>query len=314
MIKIFKTIGQTLQPVKKVTAGVWINVTNPSKNELEELARSLDLDLELLSAPLDREESSRIEKDDENGTMIVVDIPINSTQDQTQVYDTLPLGIFLTDDYIMTICLEENLVVDHFVKNLVKDFSTSKRIRFVMQLLYRNAAVYLRYLRQVDRLTTDVEVSLHRSMNNKELFRMMALQKSLVYFSASLKQNQAVLDKLLKVERIGRYSETDADYLEDAIVENKQAIEMVGIYTDTLNGTMDAFASIIANNQNDVMKFLAGATILLNIPAVVFGFYGMNTTLPGNENGMFAYAVPIVLSLLGAGLTVGIFVRRGFFK
>ena len=213
------------------------------------------------------------------------------------VYTTLPLGIIFAGDYIITVCLIKSSLLEDFIKGKVKKFYTYKRTRFVLLLLYRNSTRYLRYLRLIDKASERLNEEMQRSYRNKELFQMMALEKSLVYFTTSLKGNEAVLEKLVKVNYVKKYHD-DEELLEDVIVENKQAIEMCSIYRDILSGMMDAYASIISNNLSIVMKFLAAVTIVISLPTLVTSAWGMNLDVPWENNPLgFAIVMSIALAI-----------------
>ncbi|MBQ7201080.1 MAG: magnesium transporter CorA family protein [Eubacterium sp.] len=272
MITIYRSDeDQQLTEIMKPEEGCWISVVKPSSDELEMLQEITEIDADDLKAPLDLEERSRLMLENEY-TMVLVDIP---THDEEDHYETIPLGIYLTKDFIITICLQDSSILRSFAKQRVKEFYTFKRTRFLFQLLYRNATTYLRYLRIIDRKSDKIEEQLQKSQKNSELLELMGLEKSLVYFTTSLRSNEVVLEKLLRTDKVKKYPD-DEDLLEDVIVENKQAIEMANIYTGILNGVMGTFASVISNNQNGVMKVLAIMTIVLSIPTIISGFYGMN--------------------------------------
>lgn len=282
MMEIFKTVEGKLTKADAFENGTWINLVNPSDKEIARVCGSLKLESDYLKAALDEEESSRIEVD-EGVTLIIVDIPIYNDTVSPVNYSTIPLGIVLSGDSIVTVCLKENTIIRDFIENRVKTFFTFKKTRFILQMLYKNATRYLQYLKQIDKESSRIESELHKSMKNKELIQLLALEKSLVYFSTSLKANELVLEKLMRQESIKNYPE-DADLLEDVIIENKQAIEMAKIYSDILSGTMDAFASVISNNLNIVMKFLASITIVMAIPTMIASFFGMNVMVPMTNN------------------------------
>ena len=272
MITIYRSDeDQQLTEIMKPEDGCWISVVKPSSEELEMLQEITEIDADDLKAPLDLEERSRLMLENEY-TMVLVDIP---THDEEDHYETIPLGIYLTKDYIITICLQDSSILRSFAKQRVKEFYTFKKTRFLFQLLYRNATTYLRYLRIIDRKSDKIEEQLQKSQKNSELLELMGLEKSLVYFTTSLRSNEVVLEKLLRTDKVKKYPD-DEDLLEDVIVENKQAIEMANIYSGILNGVMGTFASVISNNQNGVMKVLAIMTIVLSIPTIISGFYGMN--------------------------------------
>lgn len=295
MVEIYKTIGEELTKVESIENNVWVNLTNPTQQEVEKVSKDLNIDIDYLKAALDEEERSHIETD--NGqTLLVVDIPYSEIEEESYIYQTIPLGIVAIKDAIVTVCLKENLVVRDFAEKKVKTFYTYKKTRFILQLLYKNSEKYLMYLRQIDKRSSIVEKELHKAMKNQELIQLLGLEKSLVYFSTSLKSNEVVLEKLMRLDEVKKYPE-DTDLLEDVIVENKQAMEMAKIYSDILSGTMDAFASIISNNQNNVMKFLASVTIVMSIPTMIASFYGMNVEIPF-ENSQYAFVIIFVVTII----------------
>lgn len=304
MLQIFKTVEDELQEIEQVTEGCWAALTKPTNEELQTIVNETGIDIDDLRAPLDDEERSRIEHEGDC-VIVLVDIP---SLDEKDRYVTIPLGIYMTKKVIVTVCLEETPVLRAFMNNRVKEFFTFKRTRFVFQILYRNATSYLRYLRIIDRKSEQIEEKLHISQKNKELIELLELEKSLVYFTTSLRSNETVLEKLLRTEKVKKYPE-DEELLEDVIVENKQAIEMANIYSGILSGMMDAFASVISNNLNVVMKFLSTVTIVLSIPTMIASFYGMNfDNIPLGHN---AYGFFIITACtLVITLCVAVFFRR----
>ena len=290
--------------VDKIEDGCWVYVTRPTTEELERLQDETGIDMDDLRAPLDDEERSRVEVEDDYN-MILVDIP---SLDEKDRYVTIPLGIYMTKEVIVTLCLEESPVLRAFANKRVREFYTFKKTRFVFQILYRNATSYLRYLRIIDRKSDQIEEKLHISQKNSELIELLELEKSLVYFTTSLRSNEVVLEKLLRTEKIRKYPE-DEDLLEDVIVENKQAIEMANIYSNILSGMMDAFASVISNNLNIVMKLLATVTIVLSIPTMIASFFGMNFDVIPLGHNPYGFAITIVITLL-VSLLVALFFRK----
>ncbi|NCC45091.1 MAG: magnesium transporter CorA family protein, partial [Clostridia bacterium] len=229
-------------------------------------------------------------------------------------YGTIPMGIVVTEQMIFTVCLEDTPVLGSFMDGRVRNFYTYKRTRFILQLLYRNASMFLHYLRIIDKKSEQVEEKLHKSQRNQELIELLELEKSLVYFTTSLRSNEVVLEKLLKVENIKQYPE-DTELLEDVIIENKQAIEMANIYSGILSGTMDAFASVISNNLNIVMKFLATVTIVMSIPTMIFSAYGMNLNGKGMPfaNNPMGFLYVIIFSLILSLVVAFIFRKKDLF-
>ena len=236
----------------------------------------LGLEQDFVRAALDEEESSRVESEDDQ-TLVIVDVPVAERQDEekTVVYSTIPMAIITNNRFITTVCLRENAVVNEISQGLVKNIQTHLRTQFLLNILLRIATRFLQYLKQIDKISYTTENLLQKTMRNKELIQILGLEKSLVYFSTSLKSNEVTLEKILRGRIIKLYDE-DEDLLEDVIIEVKQAIEMCSIYSNVLSNTMDAFSSIINNNLNIVMKLLAALTIIMELPNIIFGLYGTN--------------------------------------
>ncbi len=310
MLEIFKTFADGFRQIREIEEGCWISLVDPSATELLEISEKCGIDMDDLRAPLDDEERSRIEFDNDY-TLILVDVPTTEKRNDKDRYVTIPLGIIIADSYLITVCLEETSVLKSFTDGRVRDFYTYKKTRFILQILYRNASVYLQFLRIIDRKSVEVEQKLHISTKNSELIELLELEKSLVYITTSLRSNEVVLEKMLKTDKIKQYPE-DEELLEDVIIENKQAIEMANIYSGILSGTMDAFASVISNNLNQVMKFLATVTIVLSVPTMIASFYGMNVPIPGanNPNGFWIVSA---VALIITGITVFIFKKKDLF-
>ncbi len=303
MIKIYKSIENELIEVNKISDGVWVNLTSPTEEEINEVSQCLGMDIDFIKSALDEEERSRIETDDDNGqVLILVDTPFIGSEMDSMIYETMPIGIILADLCIVTVCLKESLILEPFLKNAVKTFYTFKKSRFILQMLYKNAELYLQFLKQIDKQSSNIESELHKSMKNKELIQLLTLEKSLVYFSTSLKANEIVMEKLLRHVFIRKYPD-DTELLEDTIIENKQAIEMAKIYSDILSGTMDAFASVISNNLNIVMKVLTSITIVMAIPTIIASFFGMNVPVPGAGNPFAFYGIMAAAVLICIAVT-----------
>lgn len=295
MIRIFKTLEQGISQLDTPEEGCWIALTDPTATELFEVAQRYDIEVEDLRAPLDEEERSRIEIED-NYTLILVDIPVIEERNDKDWYGTIPMGIVVAKKVIITVCLEDTPILSTFMDGRVRNFYTYMKTRFILQILYKNASMFLHYLRIIDKKSEMVEARLHKSQKNRELIELLELEKSLVYFTTSLRSNEVVLEKLMKVESIKHYPE-DEDLLEDVIIENKQAIEMANIYSGILSGTMDAFASVISNNLNIVMKLLATITIVMSIPTIVYSAYGMNVNPKGMPFAGSPYGFWIVIAI-----------------
>lgn len=293
---MFKTVNSELISTSAFEEGVWVNMINPSEEEINKIGEALSVEIDFLKAALDEEERARIESNDEGQTLIIVDTPIIEKEGQMNLYTTIPLAMIILRHAIITVCLKEDTLLNDFKNNKVKSFLTQFKTRFVLQILYRNSTRYLQYLKHIDKTSSRIEQDLHKSMKNKELIQMLKLEKSLVYFSTALKSNEVVLEKLMKFDHIKNYPE-DTDLLEDVIVENKQAIEMSNIYSSILSGTMDAFASVISNNLNIVMKFLTSVTIVMAIPTMISSFFGMNVDIPITSSGAFWIIVGIAVAM-----------------
>ncbi len=298
MLKIYRTDDEQINELEEYEKDCWIHLVGPTNQELSQIIEQTGAELDFLRAPLDEEERSRIETEN-NQTLILVDTPFVEMDDETKEYVTIPMGIVLLEDCIITVCLKDAPLLKDFVKGRVRGFSTKKRNRFILQVLYRNAVRFLYYLRKIDKKSDAVEDELKKSMKNKELIAMFKLEKSLVYFSTSLKGNEAVLERLLRMSFIRQYPD-DMDLLEDVIIENKQAIEMCTIYRDILSGTMNAFASVISNNLNVVMKVLTLITIIMTIPTIIASLWGMNVAVPFGSHPLgFWIVVGICVCLSG---------------
>lgn len=305
MLKIYNTNIETneLEEIREFKKGSWINLVNPSETEIRKLCENIQIEEEFIRYALDNEEKARIDQEeDDNTTLFIVDVPIIEKNEESEFYTTMPLGmIVVRDDFFVTVSLRKNKIIENFEKGKIKNFQTYKKTRFIFQILYQNASYYLTYLKQINKETEIAEYILKNSMKNKELLKLLNLEKSLVYFTTSLKANEIVMEKTLRGKIIKLYDE-DEEILEDAIIENRQAIEMAQIYSNILNGTMDAYASIISNNLNGVMKFLTSITIILAVPTMISSFWGMNVGLP-LQNNPFGFLVMVVISIL---LTLGV--------
>ena len=307
MLKIVRSSAEGYRELTPETceAGVWLNLVNPTQEELDTVHALTDAPMDLLKAALDSEETSRIEVEDHH-LLVITNIPKTR---EMNTYDTLPLGIVLSAQHIVTVCLEENEVLGDFNVRTRKAFCTFKRTRFLLQMLYKTATLYLKDLQQMNRKTDDIERDLRKSMKNQELFQLLDLQKGLTYFTSSLRSNRVVIEKLLRLSgnaqlhHLIKLREEDEDLFDDVKIEYDQAIEMVQMHWEILAGMMDAFASIISNNLNMVMKFLAAATIIISIPNLVASFFGMNVPVP--LQGHPAGFLTVVAGAMGLAMASG---------
>ena len=306
MLKIYKSHESgplTELSLKTLERGAWINIIDPTPYELKIVGERTQVEPDFLRSALDDEERSHTDVED-NAILILTNVPVIRGQGS---YDTLPLSIILTADFIITVSLEETPVLAEFGESTAKLFRTFKRTRFLFQILYKSATFYLRYLRQISKLSDEIELTLRDAMRNEDILRLLELQKGLTYFNAALRSDGAVLDKLLRLrsnhslEPIFKMYEEDEDLLEDVIIENKQAREMVEMYSQILSRLADTFSSIISNDQNRVMKFLAAMTIILAIPTLISSFFGMNVPVPLAEQRTSFW----FLALLSGGIAAG---------
>ena len=300
MVKMYNTdiVTNEFKEVKEYVKGTWINMVNPNEKEIQTVCENVKINDQFIRDALDFEEKARIDQEDDDQTILfVVDVPIIEKSEGTEIYSTMPIGmIVVRDEFFITVSLRKNKIIEDFEKRKIKNFQTYKKTRFIFQILYLNASYYLTYLKQINKETEFAEYVLKNSMRNKELLKVLSLEKSLVYFATSLKSNEVVMEKTLRGKIIKLYDE-DEDILEDAITENKQAIEMAQIYNNILNGTMDAYASIISNNLNGVMKTLTSITIILAVPTMISSFWGMNVHLPLQDSPE-GFAIMIIIAIV----------------
>ena len=300
MLKIYNTDIETneFQEIREIKKGSWINLVNPSENEIKKVCENINIQEDFIRDALDYEEKARIDKEEDDNTILfVVDVPISEKGEENEIYTTMPLGmIVVRDEFFLTVSLRKNKIIESFEKRKIKNFQTYKKTRFIFQILYLNSSYYLNYLKQINKETEIAEYILKNSMQNKELLKLLSLEKSLVYFTTSLKSNEIVMEKTLRGKIVKLYEE-DEEILEDAITENRQAIEMAQIYSNILNGTMDAYASIISNNLNGVMKFLTSITIILAVPTMISSFWGMNVKLPF-ENSPMGFLIMVLIAII----------------
>lgn len=293
--------------------GCWISAISPTPEEIAYLVNDIGIMSDFVKASLDEEESPHIDKDD-NQTLIVIDYPSQekddpSDENDTLLYMTLPIGVIFIDDYIVTISLNDNRTLSDIRKGMIRGIETNLRTRFLLLMLLKISQRYLVYLKRIDRLSSRTEKKLHQSMRNKELIQLLGLEKSLVYFSTSLKNDEMIINKIFRGNVVKLYEE-DQDILDDVSIEIKQAIEMCNIYANILSGTMDAFASVISNNLNIVMKVLTSITIVMAIPNIIFSFYGMNV-----EGLPFpVWWVPMIITAVACIFAFWLLVKKDMFR
>ena len=317
MLEFYKTIDNVTKRIDSPEHGCWISAVAPTDEEISYLIDEIGVMPEFVKSSLDEEESSHIDYDDDfDQTLVIIDYPdsdesdVNKNEDYTTLqYKTNPMGIVILKGYVVTISLYESWSLQDMAQGRIRQMDTRLKTRFLLLLVLRISQQYLVNLRQIDRLSSRTESKLHQSMENKELIQMLGLEKSLVFFSTSLKADEITLNKIMRGKMIKLYEE-DEDLLEDVMIEIHQAIEMCNIYSNILSGTMDAFASVISNNLNIVMKVLTVITIVMAIPNIIFGFYGMNVNgLPGVQWWWF----PTLVAIVAMAIATWIFKKKDMF-
>lgn len=299
MLKTYKTNSKekSIKKIKKITTDSWIYLSSPTSDEIDKVVNKTKIDKDLILKMQDEEELPRVEQSG-NATLIVIDTPYLEADETSYTYNTYPLGIIITNNnYVITISPKKIPLLNDFIKNKVKNFNTAKKVRFLIQILLKTSNYYQRALKQVNQDIEKKEEVLQKSTENKDLLDLLEIEKTLVYFITSLKANDLVLEKLSKGSIFSLYEE-DLDLLEDAIIENKQAIEMSSIYRDILSSITDTYATVVSNNLNNVMKFLAGATIVLSIPTMISSFMGMNVPLGSFATMGEAFLLLLLLSTI----------------
>jgi magnesium transporter len=310
MIKIWKQSGKGLVESAILERKCWLQVTSPTALEIESLQREYGIEPDVIPDILDIDERSRCERED-SYYLIITRVPIRSEQQQIP-YHTIPFGIILTDEIVITVSVREPDFLLHFIEHPPKNIDAGNHNLFVLRLLQRAAAFYLRYLKDIHRKTGGIEKELQRSIKNSELVNLLDFEKSLVYFTTSLKSNELLLDKLKKT-RMKNMSEFESDLFDDVVTESKQAIEMANIYSNILSGMRNAFASVISNNLNSVMKRLTMISITLMIPTLFASLYGMNISLPF-QTSPFTFMGIVGVSLVSAIVGTVFFAKTGSFK
>lgn len=308
MLTIYKTTESGLETLDTIANGAWVNAVDPTPDEMEKLV-NWGMEMDYINYSLDQDEMARMERD-EDYTFILLRIPMYQP-DSDIPYNTVPLGIMILGNKIITVCRYDSDVFKPLTNGKHRFMKTGKRYRLTLYIFLETAARYLNLLREINRATEQVEDRLQKSTQNRELLELLKYQKSLTYFATALRSNEVMMERVQKTQLFNYYEE-DQDLLEDVLTENQQAIQMTSIATEILSGMMDAFASIISNNLNVVMKALAALTIILNMPTIVASFYGMNVALPG-EGHPYAFLTVIGLSLALTVLATYVFYKRNWF-
>lgn len=304
MLKIYITVNGILENVSDFKRSGWVNMINPIYEESEQVSEYFNIDIQDLRAALDNEETSRVYIED-TYTLILFDIPSVEIRHQQIAYTTIPLGIIVTDNTFITICSEDTPILKPFSEGKVKDFNTRKQMKSIYQILIRACTFYQSYLRVIDKKRIEIEESIGKNTKDIDLINLHELESNLVYFDTSLRANKMVIERLLRHTQIKKYPE-DQDLLDDLVIENQQAIEMSQIYHDIIRGTKDLISSIMDNRLNNVMKYLAAITIVMAVPAIISGLYGMNVNpegIPLSDN-IYGFEIICVIILIICIITI----------
>ncbi len=310
MIEIYKSVAYEIERKDRIEDGCWVNVFKPEPEELQKLSLERKIPLDFLMDSLDVDERSRIEIEDDTMLMIIR-VPVFDPKNDVVPFVTLPLGILLNRNIVVTVCASDIVNILDLFNSKIKNVGTKHRNRFFLFLFLRSAFFYLKYLKEINKKISDAEAELEKSPKNEALMKLLDIEKSLVFFTTSLKSNELMMDRLQRVKLL-KFDDDERDLLEDVMIDNKQAIEMAVIYRNILSGMMDAFASIISNNLNIVMKFLTSVTIILMLPTLVASIYGMNVDLPF-QHSAHAFTITIGISFALSAIGVLIFLKKKWF-
>ena len=309
MIRIFKSEKKIIGELDRLEPGAWICLTDPTGEELRSLSRELSLDLDDLYATIDPEEKNRIDIQD-NYTLVIIDIPVDDVRHEEKLYATVPLGIIIMENYFVTICARETEILEQFIRGGVRGTSTKKRMRFLYQILLQTTLMFQNNLRMIDRRRRQIEERIESISDEKDLVALHELDSTLVYFETSLRGNGNVLDRLSRYSGLERYAE-DKEMLDDVIIENQQAIEMTSIYRSIIDGTSELISSIMDLHLNNVMKRLTSLTVILAIPTLISGLYGMNvaTEWMPLANTIHGFGI-IAMIILLICIVLAVFLRK----
>ncbi len=312
MLSIYQWVNGSLREVVTPDGPCWINMADPTTEEILRVQTLTGVSREFLSDPLDRDERPRMDVDDDGTVLIVVHVPYHEPNENLHPFNTLPLGVVHTADAVITVCNRPTPIAASFLDQIRRVCPPEQKFRFTFHLLWHAAILYLRYLRDIRQRADMVEQELHESISNEGLMRLLNIEKSLVYFTTSLKADDILLSRIRTTRQLD-IDEDDLDVLEDVRIEYQQALEMASIHSNILTGTLDAFASIISNNLNNVMKFLTSMTILLTVPMLIASIFGMNTWLPFAKSGLLGFCAIVAIALTLVVATIIFFTRRKFF-
>jgi magnesium transporter len=309
MLSIYKNNERGLEKIDMIANGAWVNAADPTPEEIEKLV-NWGMDMDYINYSLDQDEMPRMERDEEY-TFLLLRIPIYQPESDLP-FSTVPMGIMILENKVVTVCRYESDIIKTLTGGKYRLFKTGKRYRLALYIFLETAVRYLTLLREINRATEAIEDQLQKSTRNHEVLELLKYQKCLTYFSTALRSNEVMMERVQKTQLFNYYEE-DKDLLEDVLTENQQAIQMTSIATEILSGMMDAFASIISNNLNGVMKVLAALTIIISLPGTVGAFFGMNVPLPLSESNPYGFLIIIAISVGFAALAAYIFYKQDWF-
>ena len=311
MIRIFRKSEShpQLTEIDEFAYKSWINLVNPTQEEMKIVSQKTGVPVERILFSLDENERPRVDID-ENNSLIIIRVPHEIKGGEILKIKTVPLVIIITEAHIITSSPVENVVMEDFMLDRIKGFYTTKRTRFLIQILSRTNYYFLKYLDRIDNEIEKIEKRLLKSLKNEEVVKLFELQKTIIYFISSITGNGYVLDSIYK-GKVSKIYKEDEDLLDEIITENKQCLEMSTNYGNILSNTLDAYASVVSNNLNEVMKFLASLTIIISIPTIISSLYGMNISLPLQKNP-HAFLLIILLSLILMLITGFFFAKKNW--
>src|SRR5215207_5349500 len=309
MLTIYKTTEHGLEQLDSMANGAWVKAVDPTPEEIQQLV-TWGIDADYINYSLDLDEMPRMERD-KDYTFILIRIP-HSQPESDIPFITIPLGIMIKGNTIVTICRYDKEMFKVLANGKYRLLKTGKRYRFALYIFLETATRYLTHLREINRMTESIEDQLQKSTRNREVLELLKYQKSLTYFATALRSNEVMMERVQRTQ-IFNYYEDDQDLLEDVLTENQQAIQMTSIATELLSAMMDAFASIISNNLNAVMKVLAALTIIISLPGTVGTFFGMNVPLPLSETSPWSFLSILGISIALAAVATYIFYKRDWF-
>lgn len=296
MVKYFITHNRHIQETSTREPESWVYMVNPTEAERLSICEELEIDKDDLIAALDTDEKSRVSVED-TYTLIIVDIPVMEVRHGKNEFMTIPLGIIQTSECVITVCSQQTNLLIRFIEDKVRDFTTKKQMRFIYQILYSNCVEFQKNLYIIDKRRMEIENRIYKDTEDADLIALHELESNLVYFSTSLRANGAVLNRLTRYGNIKKYPE-DEELMDDIIIENKQAVEMTEVYQNIIDGTRELLSTIINNRMNNIMKYLAAITIVMAIPTIISGVYGMNLAAEGMPLSQNPYGFGIICGLI----------------